>query len=70
MMIEGRVPLATSMEYPVELGSLTKGRGTMATFFAGYEECPEDVKAERPRRGVNPLDQSKYILAVRKALQG
>ncbi|AWB46393.1 GTP-binding protein [Paenibacillus sp. CAA11] len=70
MMIEGRVPLATSMEYPVELGSLTKGRGTMATFFAGYEECPEDVKAERPRRGVNPLDQSKYILTVRKALQG
>ncbi|WP_201002621.1 GTP-binding protein [Paenibacillus glycanilyticus] len=70
LLIEGRVPAATSLEYSMELNSLTKGRGTMATFFAGYEECPPDVAAERTRRGVNPLDQSKYILSVRKALQG
>ncbi|MFD0618635.1 GTP-binding protein [Paenibacillus sp. GCM10027629] len=70
MVIEGRVPVATSLDYPMELGSLTKGRGTIATFFDGYEACPPDVKAERQRRGVNPLDQSKYILSVRKALQG
>jgi len=70
MVIEGRVPVATSLDYPMQLGSLTKGRGTIATFFDGYEVCPPDVKAERPRRGVNPLDQSKYILSVRKALQG
>lgn len=70
LIIEGRVPAATSLEYPMELNSLTKGRGTIATFFAGYEACPPDVTAERQRRGVNPLDQSKYILSVRKALQG
>ncbi|WP_152392850.1 GTP-binding protein [Paenibacillus guangzhouensis] len=70
MVIEGRVPVATSLDYPMELGSLTKGRGTIATFFDGYEVCPPDVKSERQRRGVNPLDQSKYILSVRKALQG
>jgi ribosomal protection tetracycline resistance protein len=70
MVIAGRVPVATSLDYPMELGSLTKGRGTIATFFDGYEACPPDVKAERQRRGVNPLDQSKYILSVRKALQG
>ncbi|MFX3636490.1 MAG: GTP-binding protein [Candidatus Pristimantibacillus sp.] len=70
LIIEGRVPAATSLEYSMELNSLTKGRGTIATFFAGYEECPPDVTAERTRRGVNPLDQSKYILSVRKALQG
>ncbi|MGG4145272.1 translation factor GTPase family protein [Paenibacillus algorifonticola] len=69
MIIEGRVPAATSLEYAVELSSLTKGRGTIATFFTGYEPCPLDVKAERQRRGINPLDQSKYILSVRKALQ-
>ncbi|WP_433944504.1 hypothetical protein [Paenibacillus sp. SN-8-1] len=68
MTIEGRVPLAESLEYPVALSSLTKGRGTIVTFFNGYEECPADIKAERPRRGVNPLDQAKYILSVRKAL--
>ncbi|MGG6314020.1 GTP-binding protein [Paenibacillus macerans] len=70
VIIEGRVPVATSLNYPVELSSYTKGRSTIATSFAGYESCPPDVKAERTRRGVNPLDQAKYILSVRKALQG
>ncbi|NUU59397.1 GTP-binding protein [Paenibacillus agri] len=70
MVIEGRLPLATSLDYPVTLSSFTKGRSTFTSFFAGYEECPPDVTAERTRRGVNPLDQSKYILSVRKALQG
>ncbi|OME52233.1 GTP-binding protein [Paenibacillus odorifer] len=70
MIIEGRLPLATSLDYPVSLSSYTKGRSTFTSFFAGYEECPPDVSAERTRRGVNPLDQAKYILSVRKALQG
>lgn len=68
MTIEGRVPVATSLDYAVKLGSMTKGRATLAVFFDGYEECPPDVKAERPRRGVNPLDTAKYILSVRNAL--
>lgn len=70
MLIEGRLPVATSMNYPVELSSYTKGRSTFSSFFAGYELCPAEVSAERQRRGVNPLDQAKYILSVRKALQG
>lgn len=70
MLIEGRLPVATSMNYPVELSSYTKGRSTFSSFFAGYELCPSEVSAERQRRGVNPLDQAKYILSVRKALQG
>lgn len=70
MIIEGCLPLATSLDYPVSLSSYTKGRSTFTSFFAGYEECPPDVSAERTRRGVNPLDQAKYILSVRKALQG
>lgn len=70
MLIEGRLPLATSLDYPQQLSSFTKGRSTFASFFDGYEECPPEVTAERPRRGVNPLDQAKYILSVRKALQG
>ena len=70
MIIEGRLPLATSLDYPVTLSSYTKGRSTFTSFFAGYEPCPPEVTAERTRRGVNPLDQAKYILSVRKALQG
>ncbi|ASA19483.1 GTP-binding protein [Paenibacillus donghaensis] len=69
MVIEGRLPLATSLDYPTSLSSYTKGRSTFTSFFAGYEPCPPDVIAERTRRGVNPLDQAKYILSVRNALQ-
>ena len=68
MELEGTLPVATSLDFPARLGSLTKGRGTLSTFYAGYRECPPEVRAERPRRGVNPLDQAKYILAARSAL--
>lgn len=68
MEIEGLLPVATSLDFPARLGSMTKGRGMLSAFFAGYQPCPPDVRAERPRRGVNPLDQAKYILAARSAL--
>ncbi|MGN7355938.1 GTP-binding protein [Paenibacillus sp. SAF-054] len=66
--IEGIIPAATSLEYPVKLRSMTSGKGIMASSFSGYQECPADVQAERKRHGVSPLDQSKYILSVRSAL--
>lgn len=68
MTIHGRIPVATSLDYSVKLGSLTKGRASLSTLFDGYEECPSDVKAERKRRGVNPIDTAKYILSIRNAL--
>jgi len=68
MELEGRLPVATSLDFPARLGSMTRGRGTLTTYFDGYQVCPPDVQAERTRRGVNPLDTSKYILATRKAL--
>ncbi|MBP3964936.1 GTP-binding protein [Paenibacillus lignilyticus] len=70
MELEGTLPVATTLDFPARLGSMTKGRGTLTTFFAGYRECPPDVDVSRQRRGVNPLDQAKYILAVRNALSG
>ncbi|GMK41774.1 tetracycline resistance protein [Paenibacillus sp. CCS19] len=68
MELEGLLPVATSLDFPARLGAMTKGRGALSTFFHGYQECPPDVVAERLRRGVNPLDHAKYILAARKAL--
>ena len=68
LTIEGIIPVATSLEYSIKLSSLTGGRGTMTTFYAGYQPAPADVQASRTRRGVNPLDQAKFILAARKAL--
>ncbi|MDF2838272.1 MAG: GTP-binding protein [Paenibacillus sp.] len=68
MELTGMLPVATSLDFPARFGSMTKGRGILSTSFAEYRESPPDVKAERMRRGVNPLDQSKFILYMRKAL--
>ncbi len=67
-MVEGILPVATSLEYPVKLRSMTGGRGVMSSSYAGYQACPPDVHVDRSRRGVDPLHQSKYILSVRNAL--
>lgn len=66
--LTGMLPVATSLDFPARLSSMTKGRGHLSVTFGGYRECPPEVRAERTRRGVNPLEQSKYILAVRNAL--
>lgn len=68
LMVEGTVPVASSLDFPVKLSTLTGGRGTFTTRFDGYRECPQGFDIERPRRGVNPLDTSKYILSMRNAL--
>jgi ribosomal protection tetracycline resistance protein len=66
--VEGIVPAATSLDYPVKLGSVSGGRAVISTRFSGYRECPAELGKTCPRRGVNPLDRSRYILSVRSAL--
>lgn len=50
-IIEGVMPLATSMDYPVKLRSETSGRGVLTTSFAGYQDCSADVNHTCKRRG-------------------
>ncbi len=64
------VPAASSMDYPIQFASLTGGRGGMSASLHGYRECPLELGHTAPRRGVDPLDTSKYILAARSALEG
>ena len=64
------VPAATSMDYPTAFASLTGGRGSMSTSLHGYQECPLELGAVARRRGTDPLDTSRYILAARSALEG
>ncbi len=64
------VPAASSMDYPTLFASLTGGRGSMSTTLHGYRECPLELGTVASRRGVDPLDTSKYILAARSALEG
>ncbi len=64
------VPVAESMDYPTAFASLTGGRGSMSVSLHGYRECPPELGKTAPRRGVDPLDTAKYILAARNALDG
>lgn len=68
LVLEGTIPLATSIDYPLQLAKLTGGRAIFSTRFLGYRPCPTGISAVRKRRGINPLDTAKYILAARSAL--
>ncbi len=68
--ISAWVPAAESMDYPARLAQITGGRGGIRVKLRGYENCPLELGATAPRRGVDPLDTSKYILAARSALEG
>lgn len=67
--LEAKLPVATSMDYPTALAVLTKGKGFYSSRFCGYVDCPVFPPPIRPRRGVDPRDRSKWILAHRGAIQ-
>ena len=68
--MECDVPVATSVDFSQRLAALTGGRGAMSTSLKGYRDCPLELGKTCERRGVDPLDTSKYILAARSALEG
>ena len=70
VILTATLPVQTSMDYASTLASLSSGRGGMSIRLKGYRECPIELGATTPRRGVDPLDTSKYILAARSALEG
>ena len=70
MILTARIPVKDSMDYSVTLAAATGGRGAMSVRLHSYRECPMELGATAPRRSVDPLDTSKYILAARSALEG
>ena len=70
VVLDALVPVSTSLDYAVTLAIVTGGRGGMSVQLHGYRECPLELGAVTPRRSVDPLDTSKYILAARSALEG
>ena len=67
--LEAIVPVATSMNFPERLATLSSGKAVLAQSFYGYRECRDGEEHVNPRRGVNPLDRSKWILWARGAYQ-
>ena len=70
VLMTALVPVATIVDYAATLASATSGRGSMSVKLHGYRDCPLELGATSPRRSVDPLDTSKYILAARSALEG
>lgn len=70
VILNARVPVATSLDYATTLASVTGGRGAMSVRLHGYAQCPMELGAAAARRSVDPLETSKYILAARSALEG
>lgn len=70
VILDALVPVSTSLDYAVTLASATGGRGAMSIRLHGYKDCSLELGAVTPRRSVDPLDTSKYILAARSALEG
>ena len=70
VIVNALVPVQSSLDYSVTLASATGGRGAMSARLHGYRECPAEFSDHAPRRGVDPLDTAKYILAARSALEG
>ena len=64
------VPAATSLDYSTTLATVTGGRGVMSVRLHSYRDCPLELGATARRRNVDPLDESRYILAARSALEG
>ena len=70
VILRAEVPVQSSMMYAATLAAVTGGRGGMSARLLGYRECPLELGCTAPRRGVDPLDTSRYILAARNALEG
>ena len=67
--VKGKIPVATSMNYSIQISSLTGGKGKLKLRFGGYAQCEKEHGKSRPYKGVNPLDESQWILHHRGAFK-
>ena len=67
--IEALLPVAESGDYPIRLAGLTGGKGIFSSEFTGYRVCPPELGKTAKRRGIDPRDRAKWILAARGAIQ-
>ena len=70
VILNALVPVQSSLDYSITLAMFTSGRGTMSVKLHGYRECPLELGKTAKRRSIDPLDTSKYILAIRGAMDG
>ncbi len=67
-VLEGKIPAATSLDFPVQLASRSGGKAKISTRLCGYEPCALEQGEIAEFRGISPLDRAKYILKARGAI--
>ena len=65
--LKGIVPASTSINYPIKLSSITGGKGKIRFKFNKYQKCTDEQGQIKEYKGINPLDESKWILHARGA---
>lgn len=68
-ILEGEVPVSEFLDYPINLGIMSKGKAIVNTKFKKYDKLPFELGKTKERIGVNPLDRAKYILYARNAIK-
>ena len=66
--LRGKLPAATSMDYSIQLASISGGKAKISTQLSSYEVCSLNNGRTVEYRGVSPLDRDKWILQARGAL--
>lgn len=69
VILRGKLPVATSIDYPIKLTSRTGGKASIQMEFDSYRKVDTEYGEIREFTGINPLDRAKYILKARKAIQ-
>lgn len=59
VLLTGRVPVATFMNYSVELAAYTQGRGMISLTYGGYERCHNEAEVIE-RKGYNKDADPEY----------
>lgn len=70
VVITGRVPVSTFMNYATEFASFTHGRGSIRCVFGGYDQChntEEVIEQTGYRREADPLYTSSSIFCAKGA---
>jgi ribosomal protection tetracycline resistance protein len=70
VLLQGRVPVATFLDYPTEFAAITHGKGSLRLTFGGYDRChnAEEVIARRGYdKSADPLYTSASIFCAKGA---
>lgn len=63
--LEGEIPAARVHSLQQQLPALSRGEGVLESAFERYEQVVGAVP-ERPRTDINPLERTRYLLAMRR----